>query len=290
MTRLAVDLRGRPCRGAIAVALLVGLLSACAPNWVEPDADRAGRTFVDAVQRADWPAMDKALGPELMADPEHAAKIERVRGQFPADPPWSIKLLKSSRSASWGRAKDMPERSTLQYLYGFANRVLVIDLSLDQAGQKVVVDRQALAAGQNPKKIIKLYQVVDLQVRTADPQSVAANHFFGTRKTALQWGFLAATFAVPLVMLAAAVAALRARGLKWRLAWVALALVGVGSIWMNWATGAVGQTWAAVNLLGFGIVRGPSPLDPWMLRFASPVGALAVVVRLLVLSRGRRAG
>lgn len=264
------------------------LLAACAPSWVEPDADRAGRTFVDAVQRADWPAMDKALGPQLMSDPDHAAKLERMRGQFPADPPWSIKLLKSSRSSSWGRPKDAPERSTLQYLYGFANRTLVIDLSLDQAGQKTVIDKHALAAGQDPKKIVKLYQVADLQVRTADPQSVAANSFFGPRKRALQWGFLAATFAVPLVMLAAAVAAARAKGLNWRLAWMALALVGVGSVWMNWATGAVGQNWEAANLLGFGIVRGPSPLDPWILRFASPVGALAVVVRLVILARGRR--
>jgi hypothetical protein len=267
----------------------VGLLSACAPGWVEPDADRAGRTFVDAVQRADWPAMDKALGPQLMGDPDHAAKIERVRGMFPADPPWSIKLLKSSRSSSWGRPKDTPERSTLQYLYGFAGRSLVIDLALDQAGQTTVIDRQSLAAGHPSKKIVKLYQVADLQVRSADAQAVAANRFFGPRKSALQWGFLAATFAVPLVMLAALAAAARAKGLTWRPAWMLLALVGVGASWMNWATGSTGQVWAAVNLLGFGIVRGPSPLDPWILRFASPVGALAVVVRLLVLQRGRRA-
>jgi hypothetical protein len=279
-----------PAWGVRWAAALLGaglLLAGCAPNWVEPDADRAGRTFVDAVQRADWQAMDKALGPRLMGDPDHAARIEQVRGLFPSDPPWSIKLLKSSRSASWGRPKDAPEHSTLQYLYGFANRSLVIDLALDQAGQKTVIDRQALAAGQDPKKIVKLYQVTDLQVRVADPASVAANRFFAPHKTALQWGFLGATFAVPLVMLAAAVAAARAPGLTWRPAWMLLALVGVGSVWMNWTTGSVGQVWAAVNVLGFGIVRGPSPLDPWMLRFASPVGTLAVVVRLVVLARSR---
>jgi len=265
------------------------ILAGCAPSWVEPDADRAGRTFIDAVQRADWPAMDKALGPQLMADPDHAMKIERVRALFPADPPWSIKLLKASRTTSWGRPKDAPERSTLQYLYGFANRSLVIDLTLDQAGQKVVIDKQALAGGQPAKKIVKLYQVTDLQVRPVDAATVAGERFFGPRKTPLQWGFLAATFAVPLVMLAVAVAAARARGLTWRPAWMALALVGVGSVWMNWATGAVGQTWAGAGLLGFGIVRGPSPLDPWMLRFASPVGALVVLVRLLILEKRRRA-
>ena len=281
-------LRGGVIAKLMAATLGLGvLLSACAPAWVEPDADRAGRTFVDAVQRADWPAMDKALGPGLMSDPDHAAKIERVRGLFPADPPWSIKLLKSHRSTSWGRPKSAPERSTLQYLYGFATRSLVIDLTLVQAGQMTVIDRQALAAGQAPKKIVKLYQVADLQVRAVDARAVADNRFFGPRKTPLQWGFLAATFAVPLVMLVVVVAAARAKGLTWRPAWMLLALVGVGSVWMNWATGSTGQVWAAVNLLGFGIVRGPSPLDPWMLRFASPVGALIVVVRLLVLARGR---
>jgi hypothetical protein len=278
-----------PGWGVRLAAALLGaglLLAGCAPNWVEPDADRAGRTFVDAVQRADWQAMDKALGPRLMGDPDHAAKIERVRALFPADPPWSIKLLKSSRSPSWGRPKDTPEHSTLQYLYGFANRSLVIDLALDQAGQKTVIDKQALAAGQDPRKIVKLYQVTDLQVRVADPPAVAANQFFGPPKTVLQWGFLGATIAVPLVMLAAAVVA--PRSLTWRPAWIILALVGVGSVWMNWTTGSVGHVWAAVNVLGFGITRGPSPLDPWMLRFASPVGALAVVARLVVLARGRR--
>ena len=115
------------------LALTAGLcivLGGCAPQSADVDADRMGRTVIDSVQRGDWPAINRAMTPTLMADPGHAPEIEQVRAVFPTDPPWSIKLLKSDRRLG----EDRLERSNLSYLYVFAQRRLAIDLTVQQIG------------------------------------------------------------------------------------------------------------------------------------------------------------
>jgi hypothetical protein len=47
----------------------------------------------------DWQAIDRGIAPQLMASPDHAAGIEKVRQAFPTDPPWSIRLLASRQTA-----------------------------------------------------------------------------------------------------------------------------------------------------------------------------------------------
>lgn len=115
---------------------LVGLclvLAGCTPRPAEVDADRMGRAVIDAIQRDDWPVIDKNLSLAMAADPEHAPKIAKLRTLFPPEPPWSIKLLASSQVKA-----TTPERSTLKYLYTFAERKLVIDLTLEHYGWRKV--------------------------------------------------------------------------------------------------------------------------------------------------------
>jgi hypothetical protein len=256
-----------------------------------------GRTTIDAVQRNDWITLDKNLGKAMAEDPDHAPKIVRVQAYFPPEPPWSIKLITSTRL----NAKDQPERSRLNYLYTFANRQLVIDLAVEQDGWRRVYEPRPLRVGQVPPKVVeppvekdeppkpkpderpfkvaKVFKLVSIAATPVDPVRVAANKFWSPGKSSEQWAVLFATFATPALMLFAAIATLRTRGLKQKWLWVVVSFVGVGAVWMDWTSGAWGATWA-VNLVGFGLAKGPSPLSPWILHFAPPAGALLVAIRL----------
>lgn len=272
-------------------------LAACAQPRADNDADRMGRTTIDAVQRNDWITLDKNLGKAMAEDPDHAPKIVKVQAHFPPEPPWSIKLITSTRT----NAKGQPERSTLNYLYTFANRQLVIDLAVEQDGWRRVYEPRPLRPGQVPPKVVeppvekdeppkpkpdqppykvaKVFKLTSITVTPVDPAQVAGNKFWAPDKTSEQWAFLLATFATPALMLAAAIASLRAKNLKLKWLWVLVSFVGIGAAWMDWSSGEWGAAWA-VNLVGFGLDKGPSPLSPWMLHFAPPVGALAVALRL----------
>jgi hypothetical protein len=288
-----------------AMAGLCLVLAGCAQPRADNDADRMGRTTIDAVQRNDWITLDKNLGKAMADDPDHAPRIVRVQAHFPPEPPWSIKLISSTRL----NAKDQPERSRLNYLYTFANRQLVIDLAVEQVGWRRVYEPRPLRAGQVPPKLVeqpvekaeppkpkpdqrsykvaKVFKLVSIVVTPVDPAQVAANRFWSPGKTSEQRAFLIATFLTPAVMVAAAIATLRAKGLKRKWLWVLVSFVGVGAVWMDWTSGAWGAGWAA-KLVGFGLAKGPSPLSPWILHFSPPAGALLAAIRL-ALHRGRRA-
>lgn len=284
------------------LAAAIGLclaLAGCAQPRADNDADRMGRTLIDGVQRNDWTVIDKYLGKAMAEDPQHAPKIVVLQGHFPPEPPWSIKLI-ASRVAK-PVAKGAPELSTLTYLYAFAQRRLVIELVVEPHGWLRIYEPLLPKPGQvapklaepkeeefeppkarpdqRPYRVARVYRLVSMQVTPVDPAQVAANQFWGPRKSAGQLAFLLATFATPALMVAAAVATLRAKGLKLKWLWVIVSFVGVGAPWMDWSSGVWGAVWA-VNLVGFGLQKGPSPLSPWILHFAPPVGALLVALRL----------
>lgn len=129
----------------LSLSVLCLVLAGCAPKPAEVDADRMGRTVIDAIQRDDWLVIDNNLGPAMAADPEHAPKIAKLRTLFPPEPPWSIKLLASSTVA-----KSKPERSTLSYLYTFSERRLQIDLVVERYGWRRVYEAAQMSPGAIP--------------------------------------------------------------------------------------------------------------------------------------------
>jgi hypothetical protein len=55
---------------------------------------------------------------------------------------------------------------------------------------------------------------------------------------------------------------------------------------MNWATGAW-EPQFALGLINAGVTRGLSPLDPWIVKFHIPIGALVALSLLLPHWMGR---
>jgi hypothetical protein len=281
-------------RGLLALLGLVILVGCSAPK-AELDADRMGRLFIDAVQRGDWPAIDKGIEPQLMASPTHAARIEAVRKTFPADPPWSIRLL-ASRQVGANGAPDQ-ERAELQYLYQFAERRAVIDLTLVPVGWKKVIPataqtprkessllptkpEQTTSGGPGGYELVRVYKAMAMSYTEVTKPDEAAQAFWAPGRTSGQWLFLGLAAATPVFMLWTVVRVLRAPVLGGRLFWALACFAGMGTLWMDWTSGITGLLPYSLRLMGFGLEQGPSPLSPWMVSLTLPIGALAASLRL----------
>lgn len=277
----------------LALVLALILLAACSSPRAELDADRMGRLFVDAVQRGDWTAIDKGIAPVLMASPDHAERIEEVRKAFPADPPWSIRLLASRQVKPEPGEGD--ERAELQYLYQFAERRAVIDLVVVPSGWRKVTpatsraprresalleEKPPPAAGSQAYEVVRVYQALSMSYTEVTDEDEAAQSFWAPGKTPGQHLFLVLALATPVFMIWTAVRVFRAPALEGRLAWALLCLVGMGTAWMDWTSGITGFMPTSLRLMGFGLERGPSPLAPWMVSLTLPVGALLASARL----------
>lgn len=277
----------------LALVLALILLAACSSPRAELDADRMGRLFVDAVQRGDWTAIDKGIAPVLMASPDHAERIEGVRKAFPADPPWSIRLLASRQVKPEPGEGD--ERAELQYLYQFAERRAVIDLVVVPSGWRKVTpvtsraprresalleEKPPPAAGSQAYEVVRVYQALSMSYTEVTDEDEAAQSFWAPGKTPGQHLFLVLALATPVFMIWTAVRVFRAPALEGRLAWALLCLVGMGTAWMDWTSGITGFMPTSLRLMGFGLERGPSPLAPWMVSLTLPVGALLASARL----------
>lgn len=281
-------------RGLLALLGLVLLVGCSAPK-AELDADRMGRLFIDAVQRGDWPAIDQGIAPQLMASPTHAARIEAVRKTFPADPPWSIRLL-ASRQVGANGAPDQ-ERAELQYLYQFAERRAVIDLTLVPVGWKKVIPataqtprkessllptkpEQTASGGPGGYELVRVYKALAMSYTEVTKPDEAAQAFWAPGRTSGQWLFLGLAAATPVFMLWTVVRVLRAPVLGGRLFWALACFAGMGTLWMDWTSGITGFLPYSLRLMGFGLEQGPSPLSPWMVSLTLPIGALAASLRL----------
>ncbi|MEI7571547.1 MAG: hypothetical protein WCJ52_00325 [Phenylobacterium sp.] len=287
-------------RGLLALLGLV-LLAGCAAPKAELDADRMGRLFIDAVQRGDWQAIDRGIAPQLMASPDHAAGIEKVRQAFPTDPPWSIRLLASRQTG--GKGDPGPEQAKLQYLYQFAERRAVVDLIVVPVGWRRVIPAtaqtprkesallakppEAPASGSGGYEVVRVYRALTMSYTEVTKTDEAAQAFWAPGRTAGQWLFLGLAAATPAFMLWTGVRVLRVPVLEGRLFWALACLAGLGTLWMDWTSGTTGFLPYSLRLMGFGLEKGPSPLSPWMVSLTLPIGALAASVRL-ALQRLRR--
>lgn len=277
--------------------ILVLLAAGCASPRAEVDADRMGRLFIDAVQRGDWPAIDRGLAPSLMASPDHADRIEAVRKAFPPDPPWSIRLL-ASRQVKEGK-DPVNERAELQYLYQFAERRALIDLTVVPVGWKTVVPAKGAsprreselmrsrpeppAAGAPSYDVVRVYRALSMSYTEVSRQDEASQAFWAPGRTSGQWLFLGLALATPVFMFWTAIRVFRTPSLEGRVFWALLCLAGAGTAWMDWTSGVTGFNPVSLKLMGFGLEKGASPLAPWMVSLTLPVGAILASLRLALL-------
>lgn len=243
------------------LALLALLFVAgCARPPLDPQADRAARDFYAAVHAGDWSRVDASLSP-AMARGDRRAAFEQVRRALPPGP------VREVRAVGWTRP-DGADHVSAVHLYRFADADVVVNTALQPSGPGGSLQVASFLANRLPKGVVE------------------ANRFSLSGKTPRHYAFLVTAFLSPLVMVAVAAMAAMTRGLRFKIAWMALALVGVGSAWFNWTTGEGGFSAAQISLVNMGFGR-DTDISPWIIRFSMPIGALLVLVRLLLIPARR---
>jgi hypothetical protein len=246
----------------VAATLALGL-AACA--WPPRDAvsDAQARGAILALQRGDWRALDPQLSPIIARDPQLHQKLEQVRAYLPVEAPRAMKLVQSQRNAVFGT--DAGKTSSQTYLASYPSRTVLVNVVFDRRGPAPTI--------------------IGLHVVPVDERLAEANRFGAPGKSARQYGFLAACLLSPLLMILAAIAAIRTPALEMRWLWAIIAFAGLGTVMMDWTSGAVQVNWFAVNLIGASVTRALPPLTPWILRMTLPLGAVVTLARVWSLRR-----
>jgi hypothetical protein len=235
------------------VALLLLLVgSACGTydpaSRVNPEQDEFGRRFVESVWTNDLEFLDQ-LSPRVLQVPGVMDRLYEFRSRLPGDGPGEVRLVDAGPAHGDGW-RYQPLVYQLQADGQWARFALVV---MERDGQRFI-DR------------------FEAQALPASMHELHALTFRGKSWTHLVFVGLAA-FAL-LFSVAAAVRVARTRmGGRWL--WVALALLGVGRVSLNWTTGQVMTQPLVVLLLPTAWVK-HGPVDPWIVSFAFPIGAIVV--------------
>lgn len=117
-------------------------------------------------------------------------------------------------------------------------------------------------------------------------EEARANEFTLHGKPPHQLAFFGALVASVALMAWAILGTFLTKSFKRKWLWAIISLAGAPVFLMNWATGAW-EPQFALGLINAGVVRGLSPLDPWILTFHIPIGALVTLSLLLPHWMGR---
>lgn len=246
------------------LSLTMVALAACNPLARDPVADAQVRQAYSEIRKGDVQALTARFAPEAKSSTT-TAQLAQVQRLVPKEEPRSRKVVGTSTVFINGAA-------TLATIdeYDYGDRVVRVDARLHRAGS-------------GP------WEIQGFHVQLASAKALEANNFNFFQKSARHYLILAITVGVPLLMTIAVVKVLRTQELRHKWLWVLLALLGLGKVQMNWATGAFAYQIATAQLIGFGVLRGPSSFDPWFLTFTLPIGALLILSGLWANPRRGRA-
>ncbi len=124
------------------------------------------------------------------------------------------------------------------------------------------------------------FKVEDFRVNSVDPAKVDQNRFSLRDKPLYQLVFLGGLVASLALMLSALLGSLLTRTFKRKWVWAIVSLVGIPVFVMNWSTGAW-TTVLSLGLINTGVTKGLSPVDPWVIKFQLPLGAIVTLLQLL---------
>lgn len=231
------------------------LLSACQIN-APPEMDAAVRAAFAQLKAGDIPAL-KAGATDAITTVEDEV-FANIRALIPDGEPSETRLIGYSFFQAGLSGQDESQHS-LTYEYAWPDKIMLANAVL------------YVRASGAP------LQLHGLNVRVATREELSANDFALIGKSPLHYIMLLGAVVTPLLMIVALVFAIRTPGLKRRWLWCIGSIVSVGSFGLNWATGQFGFNLLNVAVLGFGIARGGSAFDAWVVSFAFPLGAIIVI-------------
>ncbi len=238
---------------AIAAPFCLALF-ACGPKAGEEEAVRA---VFDQVRAGDFEGIDSKLSPELVT-PQTREQFEMLRRDFiPTATPNEVARL----NWSWVAVAGGDRTTTAIHQYTYEDRILIVTT--------VTVT--------HPDGNVN---VAGFHINRLEPAAAQANEFELAGKPTHQIIFLACLAASVALMAIALFGTIFTRSFKRRWLWAIVSLLGAPVLAMNWATGDW-ETRFSLGLINAGVMRGLSPLAPWIVQFHIPIGALVVLSLLL---------
>lgn len=234
------------------IAALALCLVGCGP---EPEDDRAVQDFFENVRLGQYEAIQDDLAANLKTA-ESTAQLEEVRRMYiPAEAPTKAARINWSRNQIYGGDTT----ASYIYRYDYADRVLVVTTSTRQApGSPMLIEG------------------FHVNVTPVSAEVAAAAEFSLLNKPPKQLAFFGVLICSVMLMILAFFGTIFTKGFKRKWLFAILAFFGFPVLLMNWTTGE----WAAqftLGLINTGVSRSLAPLDPWMVRFQIPIGALIVL-------------
>jgi hypothetical protein len=237
---------------AVILLVLALTLAACGPK---PEDDQRVRAFFEHVRAGEYDAVKHDLAPNLQT-PDSRAQLAAIARQYvPTSAPTSATRLNWSSFAQVGG----DTRETYVYRYDYPDRVLIVT-----------------TLTRTPPQGATVIEGFHVNVTPNGAETQAASQFALNGKSPAHWAFLAALSCSLLLMLLAFLGVIFTKGFKRKWLFALVALVGAPVFLMNWSTGAW-MVQASVGLLDAGVTRGLAPLDPWIVKFHIPIGALIVL-------------
>lgn len=225
------------------------------------------RTLVDRLAPADDASFAKARIEELragridalrgyldptLATPDTLVRLKQVTAYFPPGEPRTVKTVGFAKHTFNGHTSV-----TLTFEYGFDRAWALADLTATrQDGQRTILGLHVYRMSQSLEQ---------------------TNAFSLAGRPPASYLVLALACAVPVFCLVALVVCVRTRfkGRKWP--WILFILFGVGTLHLNWTTGAMGVQ--PLSVLLFGASAMSSPYGPWMISVGLPLGAIWFLLR-----------
>ncbi len=220
-----------------------------APGLSQADAAALAAPFADLASGAD--ARLLAQLPEDVDRTQAGQRIDEMQALLPGAAPTASRLV------VW-RKTQSPNGEGLSgvHEYAFPDHVARVDTALARANAAAP------------------WRVEDLHLDVASRAELAQNQFTLAGKPARFIAVVAATIANPLFILATFLTALFWKGARLRWFWLIATLVGVGTLSMDGATGALAFNPQSVQLFGASAVWSGSAFEPWVFGVSAPLGAL----------------
>ncbi|HYE47636.1 MAG TPA: hypothetical protein VEA44_17855 [Caulobacter sp.] len=234
------------------------LLAACnmkSPPGMPRDAEAIAITTYKQAAAGDIDSILKNAAPEIRT-PEARAGLAQVQAVIPKTPPVSERSLSWRIVTSTGGTQAQIIRQ-----YNYADRFIL---------SETVLLKQANAGP---------WRLQGFHLRPISKTEAEAAEFKLEGRSPAHYAILAGAVLSPLICLFGLVAVLRAPKFKRKWLFAILSLIGFTTFTFNWATGVIGFSPISVLLLGAGIASGPSPLDPWVISVALPLGAALAIWR-----------
>jgi hypothetical protein len=236
-----------------AMAMLAGCAAAIRPQA----ADTQASALFDDIRHHDNDAAVLRFDPRL-ATPDLPAQLASIQRLLPAEEPSDRRQISTNIMTSAG------------------NNIISVADEYDFPGRVALVQTRLFRPANGDTWLVQGFHV---QVATS--AELAVNDFTLLGKPVGRYAFLLLMLAVPAIMLAAVVKIYRTPELMHKWLWALGCVVGLGSVSVNWANGAVQYNLVSLQFLGVGFSRANSRFAPWMLAISLPVLALLVLARVV---------